>query len=524
MLVLGLLYALSAVVCAAITVVAWSRRGIPAAGALAVSMAGLAWWSLVDLAAVLFPVEDPTRTLQLALYPGAGAVVAGFFCMGLALADRDWRPSRRLVLLLLIEPVLISVTGVTNPLHQLVLLPSDGIPGADFGPAFWLHSGYSYLLLGYAVVRVLRARRHAAALHARQLTTVLVAAVMPTVGNVATLAGLTGSTDVTALFFVLTGLLNAYAIFRQGLFEVVPIARARVFERLDTAVLVLDERDRLGDLNAAAVALLARAVPPGSSVVGTPGAVALGGLAAVLHDRGGEHHIRLADARVDLDVRITPLEDRRGRSIGRVLVLNDVTEATEARRQLSEGNQLLQQQLAMIERLRGELAEQAIRDHLTGLHNRRHLTAVLAARVEHAQASGQPLSVVLFDVDHFKEVNDRYGHAVGDRLLQELGAALQSGVRAGDTVARYGGEEFVAVLPGIGLDEAFARAESIRARCNRIVLDVPGGQVRPTLSAGVATTGCTPVRPDDLLESADAALYRAKAAGRDRVVGPLLAR
>lgn len=520
---LAFLYAASAVVCAWLGVAAWRRRSTTAAVALAVNMAGLVWWSVLDLASVLVP-RPPASSLQLGIYPGVGLVVAGFFCLCLALVDRDWWPSRRLLLVLAIEPTLMSIAAVTNPLHHLVVMPDPTHPsGFDFGPVFWVHSLYSYALLAYALVRVLRRRRHASALHARQLTTLLVAALLPTIGNVITLAGAAGTTDLTAMFFVLTGLLNGYAIFRQGLFEVVPIARAQVLERLDVALVVLDELDRLADVNGAALALLERAVPPGTPTVGTPAAAALGGLAGLLTDGSGEHRVLLCDGSADLDLRVNALQDRRGRPIGRVLVINDVTRATEARRQLSDSNALLQQQLVMIERLRGELAEQAVRDHLTGLHNRRHLSAVLATQVEQAAVSRQPLSVVLLDVDHFKAVNDRHGHAAGDQLLQLLGQVLQTAVRAGDTVARYGGEEFVVVLPGVGLDEALQRAETIREQCRRIVLAVPGGRVHPTLSAGVATTGAVRVRPEDLLESADSALYRAKAAGRDRVVGPALA-
>jgi diguanylate cyclase (GGDEF)-like protein len=520
---LGLAYALSALLCAFLGVASWRRRRLtPAAGSLSVVMAGLTWWSLCDVAAVLFPADDPTRTVMLLLYPGAAAVVAGFFCLCRALADRDWRPSRRLLLLLLVEPLIISVAGVTNPLHHLVLQAVPGSAEAGFGPIFWLHSAYSYVLLGSGLLRVLRQRRHAAALHARQLTTVLVAAVLPTVGNLLTLAGLSGTVDLTALFFVFTGLLNAHAVFRQGLFEVVPIARARVLERLDAAIVVLDEQDRLGDVNSAAIALLTRAVPPGVPVVGTPAREALGGLAPVLLGDGGEKHVRLADDEADLDVRVTPLEDRRGRSIGRVLVVNDVTEASDARRRLTDSNVLLQQQVVMIERLRAELAEQAVRDMLTGLHNRRHLTRVLADEVARAQETGEPLSVVLLDVDHFKQVNDTYGHAAGDALLAGLGQALALAVRPGDTVARFGGEEFVVVLPGLDLPAALERAEQIREHCALHAV-VAGTAQHPTLSAGVATSGPLPCTPDELLESADVALYRAKAAGRNCVIGPLLA-
>jgi diguanylate cyclase (GGDEF)-like protein len=523
LLALEVAYAGAALLCASLGVASWRRRHLtPAAGSLVAVMGGATWWALSDVLARRFPAGDPTESLMLARYPGAALLVAGFYCLCLALADGDWRPPHRMLLLLLIEPLLISTAAATNPLHELVLQPVSAADAPSFGPVFWAHSAYSYLLLASGLLRVWRQRRHAAALHARQLTSVLVAAVIPIIGNLLTLAGLAGTLDVTALLFVATGVLCAHAVFRQGLFEVVPIARARVLEQLEAAIVVLDEQDRLGDVNSAGIALLERAVPPGVPVVGTPAREALGGLAPVLLGEGGERHVRLADVEADLDVRVTTLENRRGRSIGRVLVVNDVTEATDARRRLTDSNVLLQQQVVMIERLRAELAEQAVRDVLTGLHNRRHLTRVLQDEVARAQETGEPLSVVLLDVDHFKQVNDTYGHATGDALLAGLGQALPLAVRPGDTVARFGGEEFVVVLPGLDLPAALERAERIREHCAAHPAVAGTGQ-HPTLSAGVATSGSLPFTPDELLESADLALYRAKAAGRNRVVGPLLA-
>lgn len=403
----------------------------------------------------------------------------------------------------------MTAFAMTNDLHHLVInAERDG-----FGAVFWVHSAYSYGLFVVGLVPALRARRRAGRLRARQLTTVLVGACLPTAGNLATLSGAVGAIDATALFFVGTGLLNAYAVFRQGLLGVVPAARARVLEQLEAAVVVLDEQDRLADVNAAAAALLARAVPAGNPRTGTPAAEALGGLACALRGDGGEHRIALVDGPADLDVRVTPLEDRRGGSVGRVLVVHDVTRATAQRDELSRANAVLHEQLVVIEQLRAEVAEQAVRDPLTGLSNRRHLTSVLDELVR----EGRTVSLVLLDVDHFKAVNDEHGHAVGDRLLQAMGERLAAGFRAGDTVVRYGGEEFVVVLPDVGEPEAVRLAEDVRRRCGAGPLAV-GPTLCPTLSAGVATTGPGCATPDALLEQADRALYRAKALGRDQLV------
>jgi len=161
-------------------------------------------------------------------------------------------------------------------------------------------------------------------------------------------------------------------------------------------------------------------------------------------------------------------------------------------------------------RAQDELAWLALHDPLTRLPNRRALEARLAMEVERARASVHPLSVAVLDLDGFKAVNDVHGHGTGDRVLADLAARLRGGTPPDGLAARIGGEEFVMVLPGRSLAQALAVAEAVR----RAVEAHPvGGLPGVTVSAGVAE-GAGP----GLLAAADAALYRAKRAGRNRVM------
>lgn len=151
-------------------------------------------------------------------------------------------------------------------------------------------------------------------------------------------------------------------------------------------------------------------------------------------------------------------------------------------------------------------------DGLTGLANRRALEETLAAEIARAVRFGHELSVVLLDLDRFKETNDRHGHAAGDLLLREIGRLLRANARRGDIPARLGGEEFVVVLPETGLEGARLLAERLRA-------GIAGRRVealRMTVSCGVAAL-LPGDGPESLLAAADEALYRAKEGGRDRV-------
>ena len=168
-------------------------------------------------------------------------------------------------------------------------------------------------------------------------------------------------------------------------------------------------------------------------------------------------------------------------------------------------------------RLFGGMQRMAERDALTGLGNRRRLRAAGEEEYRRAGRFGHPLAALMLDLDHFKQVNDRYGHGAGDDVLREVAHRIQATVREIDVPARYGGEEFAVVLPETGLDTAHEVAERIRRAVAGAPIATRQGPVAVTLSAGVAVTDARSGDLGALLEAADGALYQAKAAGRNRV-------
>jgi diguanylate cyclase (GGDEF)-like protein len=169
--------------------------------------------------------------------------------------------------------------------------------------------------------------------------------------------------------------------------------------------------------------------------------------------------------------------------------------------------------------LRESLRLQAVRDPLTGLYNRRYMQEFLDRELHSARRKNRPLAVMMLDLDHFRRYNDNFGHAAGDLALAAVGEALLRSVRADDVACRYGGEEFALILPECSLRQATVRAEEIRKRVKeyRAQRDHKPADVL-TVSTGVAAFDETTDRVDLLLKLAEDALYRAKLAGRDRVV------
>jgi diguanylate cyclase (GGDEF)-like protein len=163
-------------------------------------------------------------------------------------------------------------------------------------------------------------------------------------------------------------------------------------------------------------------------------------------------------------------------------------------------------------------AREARTDSLTGLPNQRLLREYLTAAVATHRRAGLPLSVLFVDIDYFKLINDRHGHAVGDAVLAEIARRLRHSLREGDTVARFGGEEFVLLLPHTVAAEGQAVAERLRQAVAGEPIDVlDSGPLTVTASIGLATGDTTAMTADGLLRSADAAMYAAKLAGRDGV-------
>lgn len=190
----------------------------------------------------------------------------------------------------------------------------------------------------------------------------------------------------------------------------------------------------------------------------------------------------------------------------------------QARSELQQANQELQKQLDENRALQKQLREQAIRDPLTHLFNRRYLMETLERELACALRDTCPVSVIMLDIDHFKQVNDTYGHKAGDVVLVALGELLRTQIRAGDVACRYGGEEFVAVLPGASVDVARERAGEWRARMEKMCVRYEEHELHATLSLGVAAHPQHGSTGEALLRAADQALYAAKTAGRNRVV------
>lgn len=174
------------------------------------------------------------------------------------------------------------------------------------------------------------------------------------------------------------------------------------------------------------------------------------------------------------------------------------------------------------EQMMRELYRSSCIDALTRVHNRKYLEDRLTSEFAYSLRHRASLALILFDIDHFKAVNDRYGHAGGDAVLRQVARCCQDRLRAEDLLARVGGEEFAVLLRGVGLRGAVQLAERLRSAVEAEHTDHSGEAIRVTMSAGCATVrSCQGSSPASLMELADTCLYRAKRSGRNRIASPL---
>ena len=205
-----------------------------------------------------------------------------------------------------------------------------------------------------------------------------------------------------------------------------------------------------------------------------------------------------------------------------MLYLRDVTQRYLSELKLSEALAISEQRLKTITNLHELLREQALRDPLTGLYNRRYLDEFFMLAVARARRQSQPMALALIDLDHFKQLNDDHGHLIGDDVLKSVALFLVENLRASDVIFRIGGEEFLVILPEVDGADAHKRLGKLCSDFAAMPMETRKGGLSLTFSAGLAIWPQQGDTLDELILHADAALYKAKDAGRNCVYLALL--
>ncbi len=384
---------------------------------------------------------------------------------------------------------------------------------------------YSYLVSLAAIGLLLRRAIQHRNIYRRQMYVLIAAVLIPILVNVGYQLVLSLRPesllriDLTPISFTVSAALIAFSVFGLRIFDLIPIARHNVLEHIPEMVFVVDARDIVVDANSIAHRMLGKSM---DEIIGHDPLVVFREWPELLRCflTANETHEQIqipGDPPRTLEVRVTALYNSANQLEGRVIVAHDITEHKWLENDLTFANETLTRQLEEINKLREKLQEQAIRDPLTNVYNRRYMTEFLSLEVARAERDGTPLSVVIMDVDNFKKFNDTYGHKCGDMVLQRIAEFLNQHTRKGDVVCRFGGEEFVILMPGATLETAYERAEMWRQDFAETAIEYEGIELFATFSAGAASYPEHGSTDEAILQAADRALYRSKDAGKNKV-------
>lgn len=521
----------NAVLAAAIAILLNRRNPAPGRDALIWMLFGLAVWAFGYAMITVFPtLEEKLFWLRIENI-GILTVPVFWFLFTVQYAQVDKWLNRYTGALFFVIPLISLIFIVSEDWFSLYyssvrpVSASGGPLVIERGPWYLVGAIQSYALnlagMGVLIWRFVYYRN----IYRRQLTVLVGAVLIPVVANLfyqfapRILPRLSLPIDLTPVSFTITALLISVGVFGLRLFDLIPIARHTILEHIPEMVFVVDAHDRVLDANSAAQHALGKSL---EEIIGRDPLEVFEKWPQLINrfltsDEAHEEIQVPGDPPRTLEIDISPLYNQFGRLEGRVIVAHDVTEHKWLEQDLIFANDTLKSQLEEINKLRDELQEQAIRDPLTNAYNRRYLSEFLDKEILRAERQQTPVSIVIMDVDGFKQFNDSYGHKCGDDVLKNITQFLNEHSRRGDVVCRYGGEEFVVLMPNVSLETAYERAEMWRQDFSETPIGYEGMELFATFSAGVATYPQHGSTGEAILQAADKALLRSKDTGKNKV-------
>jgi len=397
----------------------------------------------------------------------------------------------------------------TNELHhwywtEIYLILGFPETQSEHGFYFWVYAAGLYSLVLASVINYINYYRTVPALFRRQAVLMVLGGFVPLGTRI--LEDFIGwdpfpKTDNVILFLLFSAILFSISLFRFGALEIVPIAHNLIVQYINSGILVLDVLGRVVEINPFAKKLIG---PESENAIGKSLDVVLKdwpeiGYSPHIISEQYEHEISLEQENTTLYflVQISPIRNERNQFIGHVIILVDITDRKKAEIKLEH---------------------LARTDVLTGVTNRRHFFELAETQFARAQRYNHALAVMMIDIDHFKQVNDRYGHLAGDLVLQMVARECQEHLRSTDIFARYGGEEFIGLLPEQDTDGAIETAERIRRMIEQAEAEFEAQSIHVTASIGLALIrNEKDLTLERLIDRADQALYQSKSDGRNRV-------
>ncbi len=485
-------------------VYAYGRRHVLAATTFTWLMVTLAIWTFCYTMELLTTTLEGKTFWAQAKYFGAAPGPIVWFILSLQLTQNDRWLNLPLQLALGAFGIITIFVVFTNSYHHWFWTSVEMVAGfpetqAEHGFYFWVYAGISYFLILVSLIIYFLYYRTTPAIYRTQALLLGLGGFIPLGGRI--LEDFFGidlfpKVDNIILLFFVSGVLFALAIFRYGALNIVHIAHGLVIQNIGAGIIVLDMLERVVELNPYAQQLVGQAR---GSVVGQVIGTALPTWPKLPEQVDAETEMTLALEGADrcFHIQRTQIKTDNGVPAGYTVVLLDITARKQAERQLEA---------------------LARTDALTSLTNRRYFYELAEAELARAQRYQKLLTIILFDIDHFKQINDTYGHPAGDAVLKAVATECQQSLRTTDSIARFGGEEFIVLLAEDTVAGTLQMAERLRQVVESLEILVEQKTIRVTISLGLAHLfQGQDLTLDALIKQADDRLYKSKTSGRNRV-------
>lgn len=486
-------------------------KRVPGMQALLALLAAVLFWSGAQFIGSIFTITSIQMLAAKLAYFGIVITPVTWLIFAVSYTRRQMRLPRLALNLICVVPMLTMVMVMTNDWHQLVwsqvdFLWNDGFFGMATvpGPWFYVHAVYSYGLLVVATTILAWSIGHTTGAW-KPVVAVISAPLVVAIANLFYLSDLNPAPwfDITTLGVAAAAMILDGGVLRYGVLETIPVVRDRVVEQLRDGVIVLDANGMIIDINDSALQTLRTSRTDLNDRTITSFLTSMTMAELTNFDRPDGQGLETILRGRAYDIGASSL-DHSNPDADVVLVLRDITDRRKTENDLRQAQE--------------EMVRLAHTDYLTGIHNRRFFMQRLAEEVERVRRHGSQLSVLLFDLDHFKNVNDLCGHYIGDQILKSVADASTEVKRITDIAARIGGEEFALLLPETDQTGAVRTAQRLRQAIAKISLEETREQkISITASIGVATVSARSQDLENVLNHADDALYKAKHSGRNAV-------
>lgn len=486
--------------------VLYYRRNNPGARFFSGLIVTTTLYSLTYAFELLSPtVQDIIMFLRIE-YLGISFLPAMWLLLILQYTGYDRLLTKSMLVCVFFIPVLTLVIHYTNAWHHLFytevgMLKANGLSIALLKKGFWywIHITHLYFCFFLGNLLLLKMFFRVSGSYKLQTLSMSIGSLLPLLGNVVYLAGYSPwGMDFSPVMLAFSVPIYAWGLFSFRLFELVPIARHKVFEDLNAGVIVVDEKNRIADFNSAATLILPKLT------IDKMGQTISQVLPSVewfqsIESNASEYEVRLeVEGKTSYyHARLSLIETKQGETMGKTIVLSDITEKV-----------LLLNQLQHL----------ATMDEITKIYNRRQFMALSNSQLEESQQQKGKVAVLMMDLDYFKKINDQYGHSAGDFVLFSVAQLCKRLLASQVVFGRYGGEEFAFYLNGAETETACQLAGQLCQTIAQTPILFEGQTLQVTASFGVAVKEAVGSSVEQLLREADEALYQAKAKGRNCVV------